>query len=368
MLNVSEEAKNRNPEDLPDGIDNLLKRCVRADAGSTLLIVGEAGPSSYYDDGLCGAVEQAANSLGIDCRVIYTDPVADATQMPEQVALNMSSADAIVFFSRLGDRIRFVETPGEGKKVMCYTLTDAHMRSSFATIGHDRMTQMLQMLEANIHSSSHYQITTRDGTNLTGEIISDADRGSSKPFHVELFPVVIFEPVNCYGLAGELMISRFITSTSTRAYDGSVLMIESPICAHIKDSAITSMTGDRQMIRRVDHQLTRAAQLSGGDPYVLNSWHAGINPGTFFVGNPFDDVEYWGTVAFGSPRYAHIHAAGVDPGDIAYHLMDATIRFDGEVFWQDGRFLFLDRPEIQSLFTPKERAVLNSGHRLDIGL
>lgn len=353
---------------MTEGIHNLLLRCVRIKTGQRLLLVGEAGDDVYYDAELCLAVKRVADELGAVTEVIYAKPVVDAMSVSDQISREMLLSDVVVFFSRLGDQARFSSSPGEGKKVMCYTLTKAHLSAPFAALDHERMTQMLRLLETSIHSASHYQLETRDGTNLTGEIISSAFSKPSKTFHVELFPVMTFEPIKCNNVSGDLNISRFITSTSTRAYNQSVLMIDSPVRARVENSIITSMDGNNKTTDRINQQLARAAQLSGGDTYVLHSWHSGINPGTFFEGNAFDDLEYWGTVAYGSPRHTHIHAAGVDPGDVAYLLMDATIRIDDELFWQDGRFVFLDRPDVQSLFTSKERQVLNSHYRLDIGM
>ncbi len=365
---TSNEINYQTSESLEAGINNLLLRCVRAKTGEKLLIVGEVGKGTYYESDLCLIVKEEALKQGIDARVMYAEPVVDAASVSDQVREEMSSSDAVVFFSRLGDQTRFLPSPGNGKKVMCYTLTKAHLRSPFATVDHQKMTQMLQMLEASIRSASNYQIETSDGTNLVGEIIADGSRETSTAFHVELFPVMIFEPINCFNLTGNLNISKFITSTSTRAYDDSVLMIETPVNARIESSVITSIDGDRQTVQRIVEQLERAARLSGGDPYVMHSWHTGINPGTFFEGNPFDNLEYWGTVAYGSPRYTHIHATGLEPGEVAYHLMDATIKIDDEVFWENGRFLFLEQPEVSALFTPEERIVLNARYQLEIGM
>lgn len=83
------------------------------------------------------------------------------------------------------------------------------------------------------------------------------------------------------------------------------------------DTALKFLTdvtaeGDKETVRRHERQLERAAQFTGGDPYALQSWHTGINPGTFIEGNPFENLEYWGTVAYGSPRYTHIHGTGLD--------------------------------------------------------
>ncbi len=365
---MPEDKNDRISPDLASGIENLLKRCAQIKPGHKLLLVGEAGKNAYYGDGLCEAVKRTADDLGVTATVHYAKPVADASDISDHLSEEMSLSDAVVFFSRLGDQTRFSASPGAGKKVMCYTLTTAHLSAPFATLDHEKMTAMLQLLETRIRSASHYRIVTRCGTDLVGEIISDGCIAPSKEFHVELFPVMIFRPVNCHNLSGDLTISRFLTSTSTRAYDNSVLMIEYPVTARVENSIITSLKGDKETVRRIERQLERAAKFTGGDPYVLHSWHTGINPGTFFHGNPFENLEYWGTVAYGSPRYTHIHGTGLDPGDVAYHLIDATIRFDEELFWHNGRFVFLDRPEIKALFNSEERKILNSQYRLDIGL
>ena len=365
---TTNEINYQTSEDLVAGINNLLLRCVRAKTGEKLLLIGEAGKGTYYESDLCLLVKEEALKQGIDAKVLYAEPVVDAASVSDQVREEMLLSDAVVFFSRLGDQIRFLPSHGNGKKVMCYTLTKAHLRSPFATVDHQKMTQMLQMLEASIRSASNYQIKTADGTNLTGEIIADGSKETSTAFHVELFPVMIFEPINCFNLTGNLNVSKFITSTSTRAYDDSVLMMETPVNARVEESVITSIDGDRKTVQKIVEHLERAARLSGGDPYVMHSWHTGINPGTFFEGNPFDNLEYWGTVAYGSPRYTHIHATGLNPGDVAYHLMDATIKFDDETFWEKGHFLFLERPDVSALFTPEERMVLNARYQLDIGM
>ena len=126
--------------------------------------------------------------------------------------------------------------------------------------------------------------------------------------------------------------------------------------------------GDAEVIARLRRQLEKAAAITGGDPYRLNSWHTGINPYTFFDGNPHDHLERWGTVSYGSPRYTHIHTAGVDPGDASFHLIDASILFDDQAFWEGGRFVYLDRAEIQDPLTVEDRERLNSSIVRDIGI
>ncbi len=358
-------------KDLPGlvaGIDNLLRNCAGINAGQKLLLVGEAGDEAYYDADLCSAVKEVAEGYGVRTAVVHEIPGNDASDMSTALKKEMRSADVIILFSRLGDQTRFIESPGRGKKIMCYTLTKAHLSAPFATLDHRKMTRMLNLLASRIHSSSSYRIQTTDGTDLTGDIVANGQGAPTKEFTVELFPVMIFQPIVCHKLSGSLTVSNFVTSTSTQAYEQSVLMLDSAVSAHVEDSRITAFEGDIELVDRIELQLKRAAQLSGGDPYVLNSWHTGINPGTFFEGNPFDNLERWGTVAYGSPRYTHIHGAGKHPGDVAYNLIDATIWFDDELFWQDGRFVFLDDPDVQSMFNDEEQKILNSRFCLDIGI
>jgi hypothetical protein len=136
----------------------------------------------------------------------------------------------------------------------------------------------------------------------------------------------------------------------------------------VTDSRITDFEGPDDLVEKLKSQLNKAAAVTGGDPFKINSWHTGINPNTYYKGDPFQDLELWGTVAYGSPRYTHMHAAGTDPGDAAFHFMDATIAFDGQVLWDEGLFVFLDKPEIQSMMDAEQRALLNSSVRHSIGI
>ena len=253
---------------------------------------------------------------------------------------------------------------------MCYTYTREHFASKFSTIDHVKMQDIHHLLKDAILSSKEYSIRASCGTNLHGEIYQSlsSDKEATAEFEVDLFPEVIFAPIRCHRMSGNLVIQNFVTSSSTRMYDDSVLLFDQEVNALIVDSQITKLEGEHSQVEALEKQLKRAASITGGDPFSLNSWHTGINPGAFFNGDPYEDLERWGCIAFGSPRYTHFHGAGKDPGDVAYHLFDATISFDNQIFWQDGHFLFLDRPEIQSLLTREESKFLNSEFYLDIGI
>ncbi|MCR9125121.1 MAG: hypothetical protein NXH82_03245 [Rhodobacteraceae bacterium] len=349
------------------GIRNLLLNCAGLRAGQSILFVAESGPAPYFQPGLCEEVAGIARGMGFHADVLTEAPVADATDFPASVRRGMQAADLTVFFSRLGDQVRFVSAPGQERAVMTYTLTRRHLGHPFATARYAALERVHDALLTLILSCERFTITADCGTDLTGRLRRDRD-GAVAGFTVRQFPVMIFPPVLCDDLEGQLAIRHFVTSSSTRAYDDSVLMMDAPVLARVSASRMVAFEGPPELVARLRDQLARAAALTGGDPLKINSWHTGINPNTFYDTDPYGDVERWGTVAFGSPRYTHFHAAGHNPGDAAFHLMDATIHFDDHMVWDRGRFVFLDRPEIRALVPDEHRAELNADVRQSIGL
>jgi len=357
-------------ENFDAGVENLLFNCAQAKSGDRILLIGEQCESPYFEPGLCDGVARFAQKLGMQAEVIMAEPVSDASRFPKSVSDAMLNADSTIFFSRLGDQVRFLETPGNSKKIVCYTLTRRHMSSPFASASFATMKKIQDRLKSEITAAHRYHIENSDGTSLSSEIYhgSDPAKSAVTEFAVELFPVMIFPPVNFQNLCGRLVLKDFLLSSSTRAYEDSALILKTPVIAIIEDSRIVEFEGDKNQIDRIRRQFERAASITGGDAYRINSWHTGINPYTFFDGNPYDDLECWGTVAYGSPRYTHIHAAGINPGDICIQLFDATIAFDDELFWDNGRFVYLDRPEVQVFMDSQLSNVLNSATLESIGI
>ena len=331
-------------EALDAGARNLLLNCARIEPGERVLVVGECGESPFFDAGLCADLARACAELGFEAETLLAEPGASAAEFPGAVVEAMQHADVTLFFSRLGDQVRFLDSPGPGRKVMCYTLTREHLASPFAGVNHSILQRVHDRLVKKLKGTESITFEADNGTHMVAALPpqSGGDVKRMTDFSLALFPVMIFPPVHFHELNGRLVIEHFVTSSSTRAYDDSVLLLDTPIVARVESSRMVEFDGDSALIRRFCRQLERAAAITGGDPYRLNSWHTGINPYTFFDGDPYEDLERWGTVAFGSPRYTHIHASGRDPGDISIQLFDASIYFDGECIWNRGRFDFLD--------------------------
>ncbi|NKB63648.1 MAG: hypothetical protein GKR95_16545 [Gammaproteobacteria bacterium] len=358
------------PIDIELGAHNLLLQCARIKVGERLLLVSEQGQAPFFDSQLCDDVAAVAASLGIPTSIVLAEPGDDATTFPQSVINAMEFAEITIFFSRLGDQVRFIDSPGPGRKIVAYTLSREYLGSPFATMDYRSMQKIHDHLLHNIRNAHRYHIEANNGTSLSAVVPTDSsdDPPTVIEFTLDLFPVMIFPPVNCHELNGRLVLENFLLSSSTRAYQDSVLRLTSPIVAEIENSRIVNLDRDAALIQQFREQLKRAAAITGGDPYRLNSWHTGINPNTFYRGDPYQDLERWGTVAYGSPRYTHIHGAGHDPGDVSFQLFDASIKFDDKVYWDRGRFVFLDQPEVAALMTDSSTPIPSSSAHLSIGL
>ena len=119
-------------------------------------------------------------------------------------------------------------------------------------------------------------------------------------------------------------------------------MVDDPVVLVIDGGRIIGFEGPDA--KRVEDHYDYVADLFQIDGRNVHSWHAGIHPKTWYDQRVADSLTRWGTVAFNSPRYTHFHTCGdYPPGEISPVLIDATITFDDEILWQDGRFAFLDR-------------------------
>jgi hypothetical protein len=165
---------------------------------------------------------------------------------------------------------------------------------------------------------------------------------------------MIVPPFPAFGLSGNLVLSQALTSTYIHPYDSSVLPLSSPLTLVVENGVIVRLEGDSALVTRAEEQFRRVGSLFGGPQWAVNSWHAGINVFTYFPQPALPDIDRWSSVAFGSPRYAHFHMCGTSPGDICGQIFDATIAFDDEVIWDQGRAAFLTSEE-------KQRLVAHSG-------
>jgi len=354
---------------LDTGALNLLENCVGLSAGDTVLIVREDSVHGYYDDIAPTCIEHHARRLGGRVETMVTPLIDGPDDFPDTVRSAMERADHTIFFGRLGDQVRFVELSGRCTKTMCYALDQGFLGSAFCALPHGLMEELKRRLEAALDAASDWRITCPLGTDVSGTFAPPPPDGDHEDFSLRLFPVTTFRPVPCGSMTGRVALSQWLMATGNRTYSPNEMMLEGPVFALIENGRVTGFDGAKSEVEKVRAHHDLVGGMFGIDPDLVHSWHVGINPQTFYPRPAAGDLERWGGISFGSPRYLHFHTCGdYAPGEICWSLFDATVLIDDEPFWTDGRFSFLERNDNRALIdaTPGAEALFEP--RMDLGV
>ncbi len=222
--------------DYAAGISNLLHNCLNIKPQQRLLIIGEPEGTGYYEDGLCERITKQAKGNDADVTVIKPSMVSGPDDIDPSVSRAIGQADHTLFLSRLGDQMRFTEVHGTGSKTICYTLEQELLGTAFATVPWDLFKQIHDRLLARITNAQSYRITCPLGTQLNGRIKAKAEQPTDTAiteFTVEPFPVLIYPPLQCTELNGQLVLDRYLASTSINDIDNNHLKLERPVIARI---------------------------------------------------------------------------------------------------------------------------------------
>jgi hypothetical protein len=320
-----------------------------------VLLIAEPESKRHYERALVAFVASCARDLGASVNVVTIEPDCGPEDVPASLLEAIEASAHTIFLNRVGDSLRFSPLPGRGSKTMCYALDLDFLGSDFAVSPYAVWEGIHARLLAQLDAATSYSIRCPLGTHLSmrteGSPLAQRRSGG---FTVKNFPVMIVPPFPAFGLSGNLVLSQALTSTYIHPYDSSVLPLSSPLTLVVENGVIVRLEGDSALVTRAEEQFRRVGSLFGGPQWAVNSWHAGINVFTYFPQPALPDIDRWSSVAFGSPRYAHFHMCGTSPGDICGQIFDATIAFDDEVIWDQGRAAFLTSEE-------KQRLVAHSG-------
>ncbi len=332
------------------GAQNLLENCIGLQAGQKLALVCEETGTGHYDPAVGDLVADVAKNMGSWVTQLHIPPISGPDAFPDSVSEAMQTSDHTIFFSQAGDQVRFCETPGKSTKTMTYTLDMDLLGSPFGTVHHGLMKDLAALLRARWAKGGEWRVTCPLGTDLTG-YLEPRPLTAQEPneFTVGLFPFGILPPIDAASMTGTAA-TKWIMSTQNRRYEPNGMIIDDAALIHIEEGRIKDFTGPQAETVRKHYDYVGG--LFDIDPSFVHSWHAGHHPKTHYTASVADNMTRWGTVAFSSPRYTHLHTCGnYPPGEIAIIVIDSTISLDGETLWQDGEFVFTNSPEAQALLS-----------------
>ena len=83
---------------------------------------------------------------------------------------------------------------------------------------------------------------------------------------------------------------------------------------------------------------------------IVDSWHAGIHPGTYYNKPIEENPDRWSNTIFGSPKYLHFHTCGdYPPGEICWMIENPSITIQDIHLWENGNLMLKNFKETRSL-------------------
>lgn len=350
------------------GARSLIEDAVGARAGQSLAIVAEDPRLGIYDAAVPDCVADVAREMGIDVCIIPVGDHAGLDDVPNEVVRALTECDHVLFHARLGDTLRFSDIPGRASKTMSYALDIGILGGPSCTVPHRVMEAIRAAYDVHANRARSWRVTCPLGTDISGtQDVEAVAAGKAEDFTVTRYPVCAPRPLSCDRASGVVAVANWLMASGNRKYADDELMLSEPVMAQIKDGRIIGFDGPGAAVDCVRAHYRRVGDLFGLDPFVVHSWHAGMNPGAFYPIRAKSGIERWGKVAFANPRYLHFHTCGdYAPGEIAWTLFDASAEFDGKPFWKDGIFCFLATDEVRTILDAHGIAELEV--RRDIGI
>ena len=357
------------PELLREAARNLLQNCIGLKPDEDLLVVREPAQYRYYDQLAPDTVETEATAMGARVHSLCTPLINGPDDAPAYLRTALEQVDHTVFFSRIGDQMRFYPLPGPGTKTMCYALDASMLAGEACRVPYQLTLQTLAYVQKKLNDTTHWQVTCPLGTDIAGQCDRVGDTLDAKAgFTIRLFPLGPFRTFSCTGVSGRL-VSRWFPGSATRRYEPYGLMVEEPATLVVENGRIVNFEGPARTASKVREHYEHVAGCFDIDPFVVHSWHGGTNPKIFYPQAAENDIERWNGVVHSHPRYTHFHTCGAyNPGEIVVGLIDTSIFINHEPYWEQGRLRLLEHPDAKALLADHPGNENAFEMRTDIGV
>ncbi|WP_372718764.1 hypothetical protein [Immundisolibacter sp.] len=360
--------------DVRRGARNMLVDGCDMKAGDEVLILNENG---ITEPALSDVIEDEARKLGGRVHVMWTDTVTGPDDMPPSVVKAFESPDVTIFNHMIAGVLRMVPFNGRGMKMLNFLQTWDQLGSPFGQVPYKVWLEVLKNLGPRLGSAKSWRITCPLGSDLSGLIPqpghspkqSKADaKATGDGFTLRTFPLGVCQVFDSMQASGRLAV-RWLTPSGVHVFEPNGIALGSPVMIEIDRGRITGFDGDPQAVAQLRAYMEKCGREMAKEPYIVNSWHAGINPRCLVTAGPDQGLDQWMYMVHANPRIVHFHTIGpVQPGEMSIPVVDPTIEFDGEKVWDAGRLVFLDRPDVQDKVRAFGDPQFAFHHELEIGV
>ena len=226
--------------------------------------------------------------------------------------------DCTIFFARIGDQDRFDKSSFNTKRVMSYARSAENLASKFGCTHHQALIELKKAINTIFSKGGNVKITCPLGTNISGEL-PKLKIDESTDVGVLRFPMLVPTPISAKSFSGQVALSKYLTPTGSKVYEPPNLELKKDIFSIVEQGKISGFEGDQETINRVKNHYSGISKMFNIEKYNIDSWHAGIHPGTYYDFPIEDDPDRWSNTIFGSPKFLHFHTCGdYAPGEICW--------------------------------------------------
>ena len=376
---VSVDARQRRhcEQDVRRGARNLLEGGCVMKAGDEVLILNENG---ITEPAVSDIIADEARRLGGRVHVMWTDTVKGPEDMPPALVRAFEAPDVTVFNHMVAAVLRLVPFNGRGMKMLNFLQTWDQLGSPYAQVPYAVWLEVLKNLGPRLGMARSWRITCPLGTDLSGPIPQPGQsprqdkpartdtQATGDGFTLRTFPLGVCQVFDGMPASGRLAV-RWLAPSGIHVFEPNGTALPSPVLIDIDHGRITGFDGDAAAVSQLRAYLEKCGGEMGKEPYIVNSWHAGINPRCAVTAGPEQGLDQWMYMVHANPRIVHFHTIGtVQPGEMSIPVVDPTITFGGEALWDRGRFVFLDRADIRDRVRALSDPDFAFHHELEIGV
>ncbi len=373
-FNIDASHRKYSEQDVRRAARNMLIDGCEMKAGDEVLILNENG---ITEPAASDVIEDEARKLGGRVHVMWTDTVKGPQDMPPSVVKAFESPDVTIFNHMIAGVLRMVPFNGRGMKMLNFLQTWDQLGSPFGQVPYKVWLEVLRNLGPRLGSAKSWRITCPLGSDLSGPIPQPGQspkqaktdaKATGDGFTLRTFPLGVCQVFDSMQASGRLAV-RWLTPSGVHVFEPNGIALPSPVMIQIDKGRITGFDGDPQAVAQLRAYMEKCGSEMGKEPYIVNSWHAGINPRCAVTAGPQQGLDQWMYMVHANPRIVHFHAIGpVQPGEMSIPVVDPTIEFDGEKLWDKGRLVFLDRPDVQDKVRVFGDPQFAFHHELEIGV
>jgi len=295
---------------------------------------------TFIDERVVRAVAEAIYALDATPIVIYHPTAAKFyAEPPAPVGGAVAQADCWIEMAYApfmhSDAYRLA-VDQNGARYICATGMDVEMLTNcIGSVNIDKVIELGEYFKAKLESSRHIHVTSKNGTDLVGDMGGRKVRNSGIKAAEKGYPVMLPGQTSWCPLEE--------TINGTLVFDGAIFPpeeiggpLKSSVVLHFKEGRVVGVEGEGAEARTFKSWLD-----SFNDPnmYRLAHYSQGFNPGvTKVTGRIVEDERVFGCMEFGIGSQgvkvggAHWNAASHTDGI----LLKPTIVLDGEYLEEDG--------------------------------